>query len=159
MTTVLDYLPPDAIYDQYSEPMCSLGSLAAFYGVSASVVHARLQSDPVRYAQAQSVKARHLHEIAIGALFEEPERIVDAAGSDRIDPASVQLMKLRSGEASRLAGILDHSLSERQTLAVVHTVSPLADYINRIASQGSTIAITQGTIDVEDAEIVDADQL
>lgn len=148
---LLDYIDQDALYDQFSDPSNTMEKMAKFYGVAVGALYARLRSNDDSYTHAQAIRARRLHELAIDILFQEPERIIDAAGNDRIDPASVALLKMRSSECSRLAGILDQRLSERHQIDVTHSASPLADFIEGIAKKGSTIAIASDD-EIEDVE-------
>ena len=159
--SVLDYVPSELLYEQYSDPLGGVSAQAKLYGVSSAVMYRRLSADPQRFTEAQAIKAFRLHELAVSALYEAPERIVDAAGNERIDPSSVALLKYRSSEASRIAGILYSKLSERHTLDVVHSASPLADYIARIAAGGSSVPIapqlTGRTLEGEAVEVEDVE--
>jgi hypothetical protein len=154
---ILDAVPIDVLYEQYTDPRGGLGPIAAYYGVSFGQLYRRLTGDPVAWRHARAIRAQRLHEMAIAVLYESPERIVDTAGNERIDPSSVALLKYRSSEATRLAAILDNSLSERHQVDVAHTVSPLADHIARIAGNGSSVPIASDSGNIEDADIIDQD--
>lgn len=154
----LDLIPDDVLYEQYSEPLGGVTTLAKMYGVGAMTVWGRLNRNPVRFMDAQATKAFRLHELAVAALYEKPAIIYDKDGNERIDPSSVALLKYRSSEASRIAGILYSKLSERHQIDVTHTASPLADMLQRIAAQGSTIPIAAPiTIEGELVERTDND--
>lgn len=138
---VLEVVPVDQLFEIYSDPRQSVESLAAMLGVNCSSVYARLTRDIKRYSSAQELRARRIHELAIGTLYEAPQTIIDTAGNERIDPAHISLLKFRHDSAARMAGILDRRLAERAQVEVTHEVSPLADFIQRIAAQGSSIPI------------------
>lgn len=138
---VLDALPVDQLYEIYSDPRQSVESLAAMLGMSCGPLYARLKSDMGRYNNAQELRARRIHEMAIGTMYEPPQRIIDTAGNERLDPAHIALLKFRHDSAARMAGILDRRLADRAQIEVTHDVSPLADYIQRIAQQGSSVPI------------------
>ncbi|MFA6063834.1 MAG: hypothetical protein WC736_14700 [Gallionella sp.] len=155
--SILDVIPDELLYEQYADPLGGIGKLAAAYGVSSTVMYRRLNADPQQFMDAQATRAFRLHELAVSSLYEEPERIVDAQGNERIDPSSVALLKYRSSEASRIAGILYQKLSERHQVDVMHNASPLADYIASIAAKGSTIPIAaQHMGRVIEGEIIEA---
>lgn len=137
----LDLIPNSILYEQYSDPRGGIDEIARMYGVTAGTVYGRLKADPAAFLNAQAIKAYRLHELSVQALYEEPERIADANGNLRIDPSSVALLKYRSMEAARIAGILESKLSERHQVEVTHNETPLADYIASIAAKGSTIPI------------------
>jgi hypothetical protein len=132
----------DSLLELYSDPRQSVESLAAMLGVECSTIYRRLTSDTQAHARAQELRARRIHELAIGTLYEAPQTIIDTAGNERIDPAHISLLKFRHDSAARMAGILDRRLAERAQVEVTHEVSPLADFIQRIAAQGSSIPIS-----------------
>lgn len=138
---VLDALHLDQLYELYSDPRQSIESLAAMLGVHASSVYARLTRDARRYSEAQELRARRIHELAIGTLYTEPQMIIDTAGNERIDPAHISLLKFRHDSAARMAGILDRRLADRAQLEVTHEVGQLEQFIQRIAQQGSSVPI------------------
>jgi hypothetical protein len=133
---MLDALPVEQLYEIYSDPRQSVESLATMLGVSCVSIYARLRSDPSRYSAAQELRARRIHELAIGTLYIEPERIIDTAGNERIDPAHISLLKFRHDSAARMAGILDRRLADRTQVEVTHEVGHLEQFIQRIAQQG-----------------------
>jgi predicted metal-dependent phosphoesterase TrpH len=133
---VLDALPIDELLELYSDPRQSVESLAAMLGVNCSSVYARLTRYAPRYAQAQELRARRIHELAILTIYEEPQRIIDTAGNERIDPAHISLLKFRHDSAARMAGILDRRLADKAQVEVVHEVGQLEQFIQRIAQQG-----------------------
>jgi hypothetical protein len=127
-------------------------------GVNCGSVYARLKSDMGRYNDAQELRARRIHEMAIGTMYEPPQRIIDTAGNERLDPAHIALLKFRHDSAARMAGILDRRLADRAQIEVTHDVSPLADYIQRIAQQGSSVPIaTQRAIEGEAVRVDELD--
>ncbi len=154
--SALDLVPDSILYEQYSDPTGGITQLAEFYGVSNGVVYRRLSAQADKFADAQALRAYRLHELAIKTLYQEPERIVDAAGNERIDPSSVALLKYRSQEASRIAGILYSKLSERHQVDVTHSASPLSDFLASIAARGSSIPIAPPrTIEGETLRIIE----
>jgi len=158
--SALDYVPNELLYEQYADPLGGIGALAKCYGVSSTAMYRRLNADPQQFADAQAMKAYRLHETAIAALFAEPERIVDAAGSSRIDPAWASHQKSKCQELSRIAGILHTKLSERHQVDVTHSASPLADYIARIAAGGSSVPIApQGITRIIEGDAVEVEDV
>ena len=142
----LTLVPDSLLYEQYSDPRSGIEDMAKMYGVSVGSIYARLQQNIAAFARAQEVKAYRLHDLSVRTLFEEPERIIDAAGCERIDPAAVTLQKYRSSEAARIAGILHAKLADRHQVEVTHNNTPLADFIASIAAKGSSVPIAPPVI-------------
>jgi len=143
MSTTLDWIDLSTLLDMYSDPVSgSLDQIAAAFGVSHDTVYCRLTSDADRYNRALEVKAQRLHDLSIAMIHAEPSMIANGIYGDRIDPASVALMKYKHDALMRTAGLLSQRLSERNSrLDVTVDASPLSDMIQRIAASGSTIPI------------------
>lgn len=132
----------EKIIELYGGSLTPMQAIADQIGVSCTVLSRTLAKYPQDLARARAMRAECLLEYGLSQLYAEPDRITDAAGNSRIDPACVSLMIYRTGEAIRQAAILDARLSERRRVAVTPPASPLSDMLAEIARRGSSVPIS-----------------
>lgn len=128
-----------AVLERYASSTTGIADICKEMKVRWPDFYGMMKQNEDTVQEAREMRAIFLHDLATSQLDVEPERFIDLNGVTKIDPSSVQLIKMRADHAARIAAHLSTRFLNKSQLTI--SSDPFAALLKKIEDAGSSVPL------------------